>query len=139
MTVDLETFRPQLLAFASRMLRDRHEAEDVVQSAYLAALRDGPPPDHARAWLFRVVRNLAINAAKRRARPLPPPPAPPRESDADLERHLAALPDDLREILLLRYTNGLSFDEIADVVGRPAGTVKVYAGRALAELRRRMT
>ena len=143
MAIDLEPYRGELLGFAWRMLRDEHEAEDCVQSAFVSAMRDGAPPDNPRAWLYRVVHNHAVNSLRKRDR-RPPPPAEPAalsphlEQREELERLLGELEDEAREILLLRYTHGMSFEEIAEVVGRPVGTVKVYAGRALTALQRKV-
>jgi RNA polymerase sigma-70 factor, ECF subfamily len=134
----IDQFREELQAFAYRLLGSVEEAEDCVQNAYLAAVRNPQAPENARAWLYRVTHNLAVNQLRRRDHALrrEAPPAQPRAGEADLDRALADLPEDQRTILLLRYTHGLSFEEIAEVVGRPTGTVKVYAGRGLTALRK---
>jgi RNA polymerase sigma-70 factor (ECF subfamily) len=141
MARSLDAFRAELAAYARRLTGDEHEAQDCVQGACLAALRDAPPPDNPRAWLYRVVHNLAIDRMRGRAQAPPSAReavAPDRrlEDREELEAMLAALPEEQRAILLLRYTHGLSFEEVAAVVGRPVGTVKVYAGRALSALQR---
>src|SRR5438105_4838357 len=137
----IDQYRDELQAFAFRLLGSVEEAEDCVQSAYLAAVRNPQSPENARAWLYRVTHNLAVNELRRRARA--PKPEKPEVSgtgtdDAALERALARLPEHQRTILLLRYTHGLSFEEIAHVLDRPAATLKVYAGRALTALRNRL-
>lgn len=140
MDVGIETHRAELTAYAVRLLGRREDAQDCVQSAFVKYLKLPEPPDHARAWLYRVVHNLAVDLTRER-RPAPPagrlsPPADAAvESAETLERMLDRLDDDSRWILLLRYTYGFSFDEVAAIVDRPAGTVKVMAGRALTALR----
>lgn len=132
------------------LVRDASLAEDVTQDAVLRALgafvsyRGGD----ARAWFLRIVRNLAYNslAARRRrdvrldgggpgsdgdppALQVPDPADDPEAALArrqDLERldhALAALPVELRECLVLRELEGLSYKEIGHVAGVPTGTV----------------
>lgn len=141
---DLDQHRGELLAFAFRLLREEQEALDCVQDAYVAALREGPPPENPRAWLYRVVHNFAINRLRHRSktprstRSSSVPPDCRMEDQEELEMLLAELPGETREFLLLRYTHGLSFEEVAEVVGRPVGTVRVYVGRALSTLQRKI-
>lgn len=62
------TNRPVLIDYACRLLGSREAAEDVVQEAYIrfvASLDTAPPARHPRAYLFRVVRNLALNLRRR--------------------------------------------------------------------------
>jgi RNA polymerase sigma-70 factor (ECF subfamily) len=139
--LDIEQYRGELQAFAYRLLGNLQEAEDCVQSVFLAALKSAAPPENLRAWLYRVTHNLAVNQLRRRdLKPLTPRPerqeAVLPKDDAPLERALSGLPEDQRSILLLRYTHGLTFEEIGQVLGRSAGTVKVYAGRGLTALRK---
>lgn len=142
MTAEVQQYRPELLAYAYRLLRDAQDAEDCVQNAFLTALRSEVPARNSRAWLYRVVHNLAINALRKRDRqpPVRHPAFAYSSSDdsEELEEALTQLPEDQRSILLLRYTHGLTFEEIASVLGRPVGTVKVYAGRALAMLQKNL-
>jgi RNA polymerase sigma-70 factor (ECF subfamily) len=140
----VEGYRAELVAYACRMLGDAHEAEDCVQNAMLSALRNSVRPQNLRAWLYRVVHNLAVSHLRRGG----PRHAPESRIDAgtgavlddadELEASIAGLPQEYRAILLLRFTHGLAFEEIADIVGRPVGTTKVYAGRALSLLRRKL-
>jgi RNA polymerase sigma-70 factor (ECF subfamily) len=139
--LDIERYREELQAFAYRLLGNLEEAEDCVQNVFLAALKSTAQPENLRAWLYRVTHNLAVNQIRRRHL-MPPtagpnrPESEPRKHDEPLERALSGLPEDQRLILLLRYTQGLTFEEIGHVLGRPAGTLKVYAGRGLTALRK---
>ncbi len=102
--------------------------EDIVQEAFVKLARQRPPPDRAVPWLYRVVRNGAIEASRgdrrrRRRETL----ASGRESwfasaderiDAqDATRLLAELEPDVREVIVARVWGGLTFDEIARLQG----------------------
>jgi RNA polymerase sigma-70 factor (ECF subfamily) len=135
------------LRLALRIVRERAEAEDVVQDAYLRAwsgfsrLRDRAA---ARGWLLTIVRNVAVTAveARRRKRhgpenasrgqPLEHVPSDRPAPDAVLvNRRLGdalgevvdALEHKYRTLLLLRVVDGLSYDELADALRIPVGTV----------------
>ena len=104
-----------------------------------------------RAWLFRVAHNSVVNhrrtRSRRRTEPLPPdlerhaPDADPAGLVAradDLRLVLAAmreLPDERRQVILLRFVDGLSAREIGTVLDRSEGAVRVLLHRALRELR----
>lgn len=121
---------PRILAFATRMLNDRAEAEDVTQEAMLRLWRIAPDWRSGEAmvstWLYRVARNLCTDRLRRRReRPLddagdPADGAPGAvERMADRQRAealndaLAQLPDRQREAVVLRHIEGLSNPEIA--------------------------
>jgi RNA polymerase sigma-70 factor (ECF subfamily) len=108
--------------------------EDVVQDAFLKLVRQRRPPEDAVAWLYRVVRNGALDAAKLARRRHQRESAAARsvrwfvEADVDgldAETAVAALerlaPDE-REVIVARHWGGLSFEQIADVVGCSAST-----------------
>jgi RNA polymerase sigma-70 factor (ECF subfamily) len=108
--------------------------EDVVQDSFLKLVVQSRPPDDAVAWLYRVVRNGALDAAKlarRRRRRESAAARPARwfvEADVDgldAETAVAALqrlPDDQREVIVARQWGGLSFEQIAAVAGCSAST-----------------
>jgi RNA polymerase sigma-70 factor (ECF subfamily) len=108
--------------------------EDVVQEAFLKLVRQGRPPRDAVAWLYRVVRNGALDDAKmarRRQRRESAAARPVRwfvEAEVDgleAERAVAALqrlaPEE-REVIVARHWGGLSFEQIADEAGCSAST-----------------
>jgi len=129
--------------YARWLARDDVEAEDVVQDAYVRALRFFPSlrSDDARAWLLAIVRNTFYSRVSKR--PGQPAMAPwDREADdrpgddpdpealvlrqQTVERvreALEQLPVDFREVIVLREIEGLSYKEIAAVVRVPIGTV----------------
>ena len=135
---------------ARYLLRDEHDAQDVVQEASLRALRyfDGYSGGDARAWLLAIVRNCSLTWRKRRRiddRTVPFDDAaelPTREADAPdavamqasersrVQRAISALPEEFREVIVLREVEDLSYREIGDVVGVPIGTVMSRLARA---------
>ena len=108
--------------------------EDAVQDAFLKLVRQRRPPKDVVAWLYRVVRNGALDAAKmarRRQRRESAAARPvrwfvePEVDGLDAATAVAALERltaDQREVVLARHWGGLSFEQIADVVGCSAST-----------------
>ncbi len=132
------------------------DAEDIVQDAMLRAFRsfDQLRGDDLRPWLMGIVRNCwrdrAAQPHRRRDNPLPNgalgpelvfdgPDAETQAIGASEGRRLramiATLPDDFREVLILREMEDLSYREIADVVGAPTGAVMSRRARARALLK----
>jgi RNA polymerase sigma-70 factor (ECF subfamily) len=131
------------------IVRNADDAEDIVQDACLRAFRyfKGFRGGDARAWLLAIVRNTAYQwLSKHRSHPwstefdeavhavpnLEDPEALLRQ-DADselVERAIQSLPPRLREVLVLRELEGLSYKEIAAVVNVPIGTVMSSLSRA---------
>jgi RNA polymerase sigma factor (sigma-70 family) len=132
------------------LMRNDHDAEDMVQEAYLRAYQffDGFHGGDGRAWLLRIVRNTCFSALeKNRPRELavafdetkhsaegkePGPEASliAQENREMLRRVLEELPPEFREAIVLRELEGLSYKEIAAVSGVPLGTVMSRLARA---------
>ncbi len=143
---------------ARRLARDANEAEDLMQDAYVRAIRGWRSFDEGtnlRAWLLRIVHNLAIDGARKRRRS--PDPAPLEEDDyylysrleesaggdvkieALIERlspgpvldALAALPQNFREVVVLVDLADFSYAEAAEILDIPIGTVmsRLHRGR----------
>jgi RNA polymerase sigma-70 factor (ECF subfamily) len=144
--------------FARWLSRSQQDAEDVVQEAMLRAWRafDALREPDAKAWLLAIVRNCASSAHRRELRrghvPLPEEHDPqgaamiatsgdPEGAAVELEqrrvlrRLLTELPDEQREVLVLREIEELNYREIAAVTGAPIGTVMSRLARARAALR----
>ncbi len=149
-------------AIALRVLGNAHDAEEVAQDALVRAYRalgDYPPERirelRLRPWLATIVVNLCRNQTRRRlpaTTPLAPlveqglepaagdagDPAGLAERSADRERLgalLATLPDRYRIPIVLRHVDDLSYAELAQILGRPEGTLKAQVSRGLALLR----
>ena len=133
---------------ARAILLDDGEAEDAVQEASLAAWRrQGSLRDPARfdVWFDRILVNQCRDQLRRRKRSvqLAPPPvgfeavAAPLETgtDAELDRALAALDADHRVVVVMRYWQDRTVEDIADRLGIPPGTVKSRLHNALKRLR----
>jgi RNA polymerase sigma-70 factor (ECF subfamily) len=148
-----------MTTLASSMLRDRDEANDVVEDALLRIHRAAPDfrgERGLRTWVLRIVANLCRDRLRRRKFIVP------NKDDEDpfdraglafdpiedwddaldqhtlaaaLERAIASLPHDQREIVVMRHRLGLSHAEIMGALGVPEGTVKSRLARALGALR----
>jgi RNA polymerase sigma-70 factor (ECF subfamily) len=141
----IEAVWPEAYRLAASILRDRTLAEDVAQDACATVARSLGALKDVRtfsSWLYRIVTNQSISAA-RRLRPTVPIDEVPEygtqfdSSDAlDLYTALAALPVDQRAAIVLRYYGGLNSFEIAEALGVAAPTVRfriMLARRALAK------
>jgi RNA polymerase sigma-70 factor (ECF subfamily) len=149
-----------VLNLIAQMVRERSEAEDLTQEVFVKAFARLGSFDTTRrfaSWVFKIAHNHTIDYL-RRARPETLSlstgghselPAAAQASPQELAER-SALADDLeaavrrlrveyREAILLRYREGLSQDEIGDVLGVPEGTVKTYLHRARKELAAEMT
>jgi RNA polymerase sigma-70 factor (ECF subfamily) len=142
----LEALVPALRRFARALARDSEAADDLVQDTMVRALR-GEHLFHGgdlRTWLFTILLNLDRNRRRGLARrpilatieDVDPPGEPGADgSRPDIERGLALLPQEQREVLLLVTLEGLSYREAAEVQGVPIGTVMSRLSRARAALR----
>lgn len=153
MVLLVEPLIPALRRYARALLRDRAEADDLVQDCLERAVArwhqrraDGNP----RSWMFAILHNLAVNrmsAARRRGRPVALEDAhegsfaqPPAQEAAlghrDLLQALAALPEEQRSVVLLVTVEGLAYAEAAAALGVPVGTVMSRLARGRERLRR---
>jgi RNA polymerase sigma-70 factor, ECF subfamily len=144
-----DTLWPHLRAaynFARWLVRNDHDAEDVVQESFVKAyqaldrFRGGDP----RAWLLAIVRNTAMTlvrsrpsapAADRLPEPVDQGPGPEEALIAAARRRrirsaIEQLPGEFRETLILRELEGLPYKEIASIVNVPIGTVMSRLARA---------
>lgn len=134
--------RDWVVRLAWRSTRNDEDALDVLQETFAYVL--GKMPGLAltakfTSFLYPVVTNLSIGARRKRERlgggevadrAAAAPPAA-----GDLEAALAALPEGQREVLLLRFVDDMSLDEVAAALAIPVGTVKSRIHHALAALR----
>lgn len=158
----VEKYRERVWRLAYHYLRDREEAWDVAQEAFIRAWQALPSFRGQSAfytWLFRIVVNIATDRARQRAargrafgtEPVPeedwervlidstrgPDEAAARTEERErLRRALDALPEHHRAIIMLSDLEGLSYREIAEVLGIPMGTVMSRLHNARKRLRR---
>jgi len=146
---------------ALRLTRNRAEAEDVVQEAFLRAFRSFHrfnPGTNCRAWLFTILRNVFLNRVRTQGREvleaemggldqaeLPSERHVDRNPEeqflqtvlhGDVDRALTTLPLAFREAVMLVDIEGLTYREVAEVLGCPIGTVMSRLSRGRALLRR---
>ena len=162
----LEQERPRLWSFIRRHVRDRVEAEDVLQDVFyelVVAYRLAKPIEQAGAWMFRVARNRIIDLVRRKkvvsldreldaddgvamglGNLLRSPEAGP-EADyarrlliAELEDALAELPANQRAVFLAHELEGRSFREMAAETGVSVNTLLWRKHQAVSRLRRRL-
>lgn len=149
-------------AYALQLLRDEHAAQDVVQDVFIRVWRYAASYDPAKgakpeAWLFQMARNVALDEAVQRTR------AVREEADALAQcaveeedergasaaeavdvrgeaftRALQGLPPHCRQVLHLRFHQGLSNPEIARHLGIPLGTAKTWLRRGLLQMREQL-
>jgi RNA polymerase sigma-70 factor, ECF subfamily len=142
-------YRDWTVSLALRFTGDHALALDVLQDTFLYFLEKFPGFSltcQLRSFLYPAVRNLAI-AARRKAERLQsedgelpeleaPPPATAGDTARDqLAAAVSTLPETHREVLLLRFVDGLSLNEIAEALEIPLGTVKSRLHNALDTLR----
>ncbi|TDC85294.1 RNA polymerase sigma factor [Micromonospora sp. KC606] len=152
----LVAVRPEVLRLCGRVLPNREDAEEACQDALLALARgisrfEGRSSFHT--WLYRLTANRArstYRVLRRRWQveaggvPLPDPADPRRTSVVagtrlDLLDALDGVRPELAEAVVLRDILGLSYREIADLLGVPEGTVKSRIHEARRQVRQRLT
>ena len=151
----IERHHDMVFAVVRSILGDRDEVEDTVQNVFIKIFR-GLSGFQGRSklssWIYQVTRNEALNSAGRyRPEVVPvedlagPESAGPEEMYRDrrlrelLELYLARLEEPQRIALNLYYMGERSYNEIADIMNIPVGTVKTHIHRGKFELRRMMT
>ena len=146
----VERYHGPLLYFVRRMLTDSRGAEDVLQDTWLAVVRGLfklRQPKAFSVWLYHIARNKVYQRLRKRDRALPlseeveATAAPEKEADdfsaddaARVHECLERLRPEHREVLVLRFLEQMSYQDIAVVVGCGLGTVRSrlhYAKRAL--------
>jgi len=150
-----------LYGYALTLTRNQSAAEDLVQDTYLRAVRafgQLVPNSNLKGWLFVIMRNAWLNQIRhrnsgprfieldepqgKRAIHLAVPDDDPylaymRKLDREeIQAAIASLPGIYREIIVLRDIEGFSYQEIAQLISCPAGTVMSRLGRARGKLRR---
>lgn len=143
----------RVFRLAYRLTGNRHDAEDLTQEVFVRVFRklDSYTPGTFEGWLHRVTTNLFLDQARRKqrirfdalsderaARLTSPSPSPEvamadQTFDDDIERALATLPPDFRAAVVLCDVEGLTYEEIAEIMDAKLGTVRsrIHRGRAM--------
>jgi len=151
-----EAYRDRIWTFIVYSIGDDCQAQDILQTVFLKAFR-GLSGFRFRSslftWIYRIARNECRNYHRGRGvRPMPLEAIlgsrdeidgrsglrDPDMNRAVLRTALLRLSPKLREVVVLRYLEGLSYDEISRVLGRAPGTVASRLNRALSELEKQL-
>lgn len=148
-----DAYASRLLAFATALLCSHHDAEEVLQNTFVKIAQNRARLAAARAlkaYLFTMVRNEAYTLARRRGRleisvdpcefgliPAQMSDALPEETEA-AARHLAALPEKQREVIVLKIFQNLTFDEISISLGISLNTAASRYRYGIEKLKRRL-
>ena len=149
----VERHSARVYRLAYRLTGNPHDAEDLTQEVFVRVFRslDGYTPGTFAGWLHRITTNLFLDQARRKQRirfdalsderldkltsagPTPDVAYADRTFDDDIERALATLPPDFRAAVVLCDVEGLTYDEIAEILGAKLGTVRsrIHRGRAM--------
>lgn len=145
-------YQDRYVRFATRMLGNRDDADDALQSAFVRAFRSlGKCQDPSRfgAWLHQIVLNECRTFSARRARRerrvvrneeelqrLTTTPADPDGADVEeIQQALDQLAPEQREAFLLKHVEGLNYDEMSQLVGASESALKMRVMRACGRLR----
>ncbi len=137
-----------LYSSAYRLTRNTHDAEDLVQETFLRAFRSFrsfEPGTNLRAWLYTILHRVRTDALRKSGRAprsvelledacaVAPAQEALARGQEDVARALADLPENFRVAVILRDVEDLSYEEIAQVLSVPIGTVmsRIHRGRAL--------
>jgi RNA polymerase sigma-70 factor (ECF subfamily) len=153
-------YSTKIYNFAFRFVFDRDEAQDLAQEVFLrlfVKLREFDAKRPFRPWLYRLAANTCINATRgRRRRPAPEDPdrveqlktdgrtrdpgqeAARRDEVVVLQQAVARLPEDYRTVVVLRYLEDMSCQDVAEALDLPLGTVKTWLFRAREMLKERL-
>lgn len=161
----VERYQRQVYSLALRMVRQSQDAEDVTQETFVRMFRalDRYDPNRSfAAWLFTIASRLAIDHLRRRkVRPIslvqrepgsfeereieipdtglqPDELASHGEEEVRAQELIDSLPPHYRIVVVLRHQQDLSYEEIAEALHLPLGTVKARIHRARALLKQRL-
>ena len=137
---------PGLLLYARSLLGRRHMAEDALQQVFMKLLEQNSIPEEPRPYLFRAVRNAALNLMRSENKqvdlaeiePWFEAPEQDHATRVALTVELMRIPEEQRQVLVLHIWGGLSFEEIGSVLSVSANTAASRYRYALEKLRATM-
>lgn len=148
----VDRYKTRLVNLIYRMLNDQNEAEDLVQETFLRVWTHRQDYDFSyclSTWIYTIALNLAKNELRKRRKfkffslldmtekglELPDPKLGPSALGHLLEGAIGKLPSKYKEAFLLRDVEQLPYEEVAQILGVPLGTVKSRVNRARAVLK----
>ena len=155
----LKKYKRPVFSLVYRMVRQREEAEELASEAFFKAFRALPGFDPAQpfsSWIFKIASNLSIDWLRKRRletssldeedsiwevtdeRPTAEEALERAQTMQVVEEAIGKLAPDYRAVVLLRHQEERSYEEIADILGLPLGTVKIRLFRAREELKKRL-
>jgi len=156
--IDPQQYRARVVRYVRYLLKDAGEAEDLAQETFIRAYREHATlrdPGALESWLYRIATHLSIDRLRQRARtsarhadspvdeleladkkqPSPFAVIQQEEMRECVDQYVAELPDSEKAVLLLHDTDGLTANEISELLGLALTTVKMRLHRARKRLR----
>jgi RNA polymerase sigma-70 factor (ECF subfamily) len=161
----VEIYKDKVFQLAYRMLGNRHEAEDIAQEAFIRAYVNIQSYNinlKFSTWLYRIATNLCIDRIRKKKPdyyldaevagteglnmysqipsniPLPEADVESLELQATIQRAISKLPEKYRSVIVLKYIEELSLNEISEILEMPLGTVKTRIHRGREALRKQL-
>lgn len=161
----IELYKDKVFQICYRMLGNRHEAEDISQEAFIRAYVNIHTFNQKRkfsTWLYRIATNLCIDRIRKKKPDyyldaevtgtegltmysqvaaegqLPEEEVEEMELQAEIQRQILKLPDKYRSVIVLKYIEELSLQEISEILDLPLGTVKTRIHRGREALRKQL-
>ena len=154
----LEHYEQPLLRYTRRLLGNLDQARDVVQDAFLQLCKGNqlPAADRLSGWLYTVCRNKAFDFLRKEKAMIPleteagtqqftdPAPVPlehleSRERQSMMLQRIGALPANQREVVQLKFGEGMSYKQISEITGHSVSNVGFLIHTAVSTLRRELT
>lgn len=136
-----ETQKQALFSYALAITGERRAAEDAIHAAFCSVLDRSRPPGELRPYLFKCVRNAAIDSLRRERRDDPPASLFNGKHDVDpgirlqADEALAILTEDERECVVLKLYSGFTFNEIAEIRHVSINTAASWYRRGIERMR----
>lgn len=161
----VELYKDKIFQLCFRMLGNRHEAEDVAQEAFIRAyvnIQGFNQKKKFSSWIYRIATNLCIDRIRKKKpdyfldaevpgteglnmysqissdHPLPEEKLVSLELQETVQREIANLPEKYRAVIVLKYIEELSLNEISEILDLPLGTVKTRMHRGREFLRKQL-
>ncbi len=142
-----DTHAPRIFRYIYHRLGNRALAEDLTSEVFVRFLRSGTTPDNVTAFLYRIAHNLVVDHLRRNPSILsleetivddhadPADFAELEMEKATLRRAIARLTPEQQQVIVLKFLEGFSNEEIAATLGKSLGAIKALQHRALGALR----